>query len=273
MANEKWKILFFPQHSSLITLRSPAHSTSQARHYRDQLVGIDWLGNVSAVTGHYCLHAILDSRVSSQRHGGNALIFAQFLFANSPDQFVTIDLRHADIANQQIEAAFFKSVERIRCISDAGNPGAVLRQLGSNQIESISLVVDEQNLQSLQAGCFRLVIFRCRIGANQRFRTQFAAGQWQSDSEDGATTRLPIIDCYGSTMKFNQMTNDRQPKSEAAVRAGSRAIALAKSLEHVRDERGVNTWSCIFNLNLRVRSALVDRNLNFAALWRKFRRV
>src|SRR6266540_996714 len=90
MANEKWKILFFTQHSSLITLHSPAHSTSQARHYRDQLVGIDWLGNVSAVTGHYCLHAILDSRVSSQRHGGNALIFSQFLFANSPDQFVTI---------------------------------------------------------------------------------------------------------------------------------------------------------------------------------------
>src|SRR6266508_2524635 len=130
-------------YSSLITLHSPAESASEARHYRDQLVGIDWLSNVSAVTGHYCLHAILDSRVSSQRHGGNALIFSQFLLANSPDHFVTIDLRHTGIANQQIEAVFFNRLERIRCVTDAGNLRAVLRHLDGNQIQSISLVVDD----------------------------------------------------------------------------------------------------------------------------------
>ena len=49
-------------------------------------------------------------------------------------------------------------------------------------------------------------------------------------------------------MKFDQVANNCQAKSETAVRSRGRAVGLTKAFKHVRKKRGLNTWPIVFNL-------------------------
>src|SRR5256885_17152850 len=74
-------------------------------------------------------------------------------------------------------------------------------------------------------------------------------------------------------MKFDQMTNDGQAKSQPSVHPRRGAIALTESFEHVGQKRGFNTWSTVFNLNENVRGSLANDDFYFASIRSKFRRV
>ena len=86
-------ILLTTNHSSRSGL---TWSASQTRYDRNQLRGIDWLGNVSAVACHYCLHAILDPGVSGQRDGGNTLPFTCFQFPSTRFQSMRVSFVEYD---------------------------------------------------------------------------------------------------------------------------------------------------------------------------------
>src|ERR1051325_10932694 len=69
------------------------------------------------------------------------------------------------------------------------------------------------------------------------------------------------------------MTHDREPESEAAVRASSRSIGLPKALKHVRQKVGRNAWPCIAHLDLHVSFILADANTNRPSNWGKLRSI
>src|SRR6266849_364462 len=78
-------------------------SPSQARYHRNQLIGFDWFRNVSAVTGEDCAHTILDARIGRERDRWQRLLRAVFLFPYLTHQSIAVHLRHADVANQNVE--------------------------------------------------------------------------------------------------------------------------------------------------------------------------
>ena len=72
-------------------------------HHRHEFSYLDRLGDVRVVTGGNRADAILRARVGSERNGGNVLTLSHLPASHLPDEVVTIGIRHADVANQQIK--------------------------------------------------------------------------------------------------------------------------------------------------------------------------
>src|SRR6185369_2599482 len=69
------------------------------------------------------------------------------------------------------------------------------------------------------------------------------------------------------------MTHDREPESEAAVRASSRSVSLPEPLEDVWQKVSRNAWSRVAHLDLHVSLILTDANTNRSSDWGKLRSI
>src|SRR6201989_3166918 len=74
-------------------------------------------------------------------------------------------------------------------------------------------------------------------------------------------------------MQLDQMTDDREPESETAMRASCRSVGLSETLKDVRQKVGRNAWSCVAHLDLHVSFILTDANTNRSANRSKLRSI
>ena len=86
----------------LSSLEPRRHQSGQAGNGCNELMRLDRLGNVSLKAGTKCLGAIFRAGVRGESDGRDAPPLAGVELANPTNQLVAIDLRQADVADQDM---------------------------------------------------------------------------------------------------------------------------------------------------------------------------
>ena len=66
-------------------------------------------------------------------------------------------------------------------------------------------------------------------------------------------------------MRLRQVAGDREPEAQAAVFSSGRAVRLAETLEHMRQERGIDAFSAIRHDDLGQIVTVIEVNVDAPA--------
>src|SRR5215204_2713686 len=122
----------------------------QTFHDNHQLSYVHWLRNVCVVTSRDCAYSVLRTRVSGERDCRHVLASFTFLLAHLFDQFITICIRHADIADQKIELLRMQQREGLASRAGSTHPGSMRSKVDRDQIKRIEFVLDDQNAHGFE---------------------------------------------------------------------------------------------------------------------------
>ena len=209
---------------------------------------------------------ILRASEARQRHRKH--IGLRDELANSADKFVAVDGWHADVAEQDLRRAVGNLGERFLGGRSGTSLRAILPQELGQHFAGVRLVIDDQyrnafELSWLCHGLSLIVAGGCCLGLFDR----------QSDREGGPLARAIARGFHSARMQFDQMTHNREPETQAAVRASAAAVGLAESVEDVRQEILRNSLAGIAHGERQILVMPFDPNCDPAVARRELDRV
>ncbi len=153
---------------------------------------------------------IIFATVRSQRDRGNVALVRRKR-AHSPDELLTVHLRHGEIADDQVWCVS-AAHDRQRLFAGCchGYVGAVSRKQGLEEVSSILVVVVDEDPEPAKRACNNGtgVVDSMNVGG-----TCLRHGR-QSDSEDGPLVPPGTGNTHGPTVQFNEAVHDRQAQPE-----------------------------------------------------------
>src|SRR5215208_26372 len=154
----------------------------KALHHRHQFTYIHRLCNVCVVTRRDCAYSVLRTSVSGERDCWHVLASFTFLLAHLFDQFITICIRHADIADQQIELLRTQQREGLGSRAGSTHPGSMRSKVDRDQIKRIEFVLYNQNAHGFEVD-LRHIFFEWSW-RRHALHNMPIAGNRKFDSED-----------------------------------------------------------------------------------------
>ena len=203
-----------------------------------------------------------------------------FSIPNVTDQPVPVSIRQADIAHQDVGPLRVDHLHRLSDRRRRSDAGAHLRQHQRRESAAIRVVVDDQDAEIVEPRQTRHGRGHRRRGPSfadhpgRRRPTDPNLGRpRKTHGERRAAPDALAGRVHGSSVQLDELPNDGQPETESGMAPGHRAVSLAETIEHVRQEHRIDALAGIDNLDLQIVFRGYDEEIDATALGRELDRV
>src|SRR5262249_728620 len=234
-----------------------------------EFVGVDRLGEVTLKASGQRAPSVLGTGVRRKRDGADRRSVRRTLDLPQPhDKVVAVEARHADVGQHDVDITLLESVQGFGRRGRDRHVCAGRLQYRADQRPRFGIVVDAQHAyadqQPFGPRCHRRRDRSCALGVTCA---------WKAHGEAGSASAAGALRTDGAAVRLDQVTDNGQPKSEAAVAARMRPVHLVKSIEDLRQLFGTDALARIAYDELDAVVGAAQADVNAAAGWRELQGV
>src|SRR5438093_11817650 len=213
-----------------------ARRVRELGHDRDQLRRVDGLAEMRLEAGGKGASALRRAGIRAQRGGGQAS--AVWPPPRLAEERVAVHTRHRDVAEQHVGRLQLQALDRLRGGSDRAHARPGLLEDRHDSLAGTRVVVHEQHPHAPQDEArVELPAAERRLLCDLRRRLR-GWGERQLDGEGRSLALALALDLDRAVVHLDEIADDREPETQAAMRPRGCAVALPEGLEDVRQEVG-----------------------------------
>ena len=237
----------------LLAIKGPAPRAGQERRLRHQLCRHHGLGNLLVEAGRQSPLTMRRARVGGERQRRDPAPFFRFESSDLADELQAILARQADVADEQVRSRASHGLHRLPGRRRRGHPGAAPLEDQLQHLPAVGVVFHDQQPHPLERFpvTHRPGPLRPRSPGRNGTAVPGLCGKRKRHGNGRALALARAIHVDRPPVELHQLLDDGQPEPEPALHAPRRAVLLAESLEHVREEVTRDALSGVAHPNMK----------------------
>src|SRR3954451_1638605 len=189
------------------------------------------------------------------------------------DELIPIPFRHANITDHYIRLMLPQKLQRFPGTGSGKDQRLTLRKRLLDESAGVLFIIDYEHFHARQKDAF-FAMLGLGLGEGLILADRPPnRRKGECYDERGAFTLAVAFNSHGSSVQPYKLVDNGQPEPQAAVIAGKRRIRLAKPVENMRQELGVDSRPGISHRDLEMGLDTIDIYVDAAVSGGEFHRI